>query len=213
MDLEVLIPAVVSCPQRTAAVVRMLQQLGEQCPGVPVHIVPQHRPAPDKVAAFAAIREGLRGLSRPWLLYLEDDVQLCTDFGPRLLDLVARQQLPEVHALFTPGRRIPGLHLVQLNDRNKLFLYAQVVLLPNFVAEAWRDYLTRGWQEAHPQWAGGPDIALGEACRSLGIPIFRHSPSWAQHLKIPSALGHTHHVRAATFRESRHGKENCYTSS
>ena len=189
-------PAVVSSPERLASVATLLRDLGQGCPGIVVHVVPQWRPEPDPPAGRAAIAAALRSCSRPWVLYLEDDAELCSGFGALAAALLPLPDDIGALSLFSSCSRDPERlrHGVTRYEAPRPFRMAQCLLLRRELAHAWADSLDT-WT-GHP---GSPDCALTPAADRLGLRIMVSLPSLAQHRPINSAFGNSGGAQSRTF--------------
>jgi hypothetical protein len=201
-EVEAVLPAVFSRPDRAESVQNLLIRLAQQCPGITVRIVPQWPKNPDPRAAFEAIAAGLAHLYHPWVLYLEDDCQLSSRFGAEaLLDLEQAAENWGAISFFSAGPQ--DAQLVARKKRfypaGNPFILSQCVLMRWVVAQEWGDGLLEWWAAASEGRQKAPDIALGEAAGRLGMQIMVRVPNLAQHRAIPSVFGHTNPRISRTF--------------
>ena len=201
-SLTILVPVVVSLPERLENATRYLPQLGTQCPGCVVSFVPRVLAADaDPVEGIRILSGALLSAARPWLLWLEDDCELAPDFGQRLARVIGEQSEPApALSLFTnngadPDRLRRGIRYVDLEpDQN--FYGCQCVLVPRDIVLAWGAALPE-WYAEHR--AFGPELALDATCTRLQRPRRYHLPSLVQHRGFASSLGFSHVLRSSTF--------------
>jgi len=201
-DCDALIPAVMSMTERADSVRQLLIDIGRQCPGMRVRIMPQWRVEEPESwrEVFATISAGLEDLSRPWLLYFEDDAQLGPEFGDRVLPILdAADDDCGAVSFFSDNQRDLKrmLQKTQLYESGYPFVHAQGLAIKREVAAAWGKMMVSWWDRSKEKKA--PDMALGDCCRDLGLKIMVHLPSLVQHRDIPSAFGHTHCPKSKTF--------------
>jgi len=203
-NIQAVVPAVVSIPERSRSLGLLLAALARQCPGLTVTVAPQWqtRPGVEPRAAFEAIEQALRSVWAPWVFYFEEDVELSQTFGTAALDVLKSAE-PDWAGVsfFSRGR----------GDRRRMadgerivvsmpFVYAQCVAVRREVAEYWRGRILDWWDAAPRGKQKAPDMALSDCCEELGRNIVTSLPSLVQHRRIPSAFGHdTEGVYALTF--------------
>jgi hypothetical protein len=206
-EVEAVIAAVMSMPERADSVKELLIELGRQCPGIKATVVPQYHPDQkhDWREAFVAISSGLRTLTRDWVLYFEDDVQVAPYMGEDLLPVLSEAK-PDVGiismfsekrsdiALFNDGVR---LHEFPRGDVE--FAYSQAVAIRREVAEYWGAHMVSWWDSAKESLKRAPDVCLGAFCRELNKRVFILIPNLAQHRRGPSAFSNTYHPHSHTF--------------
>jgi hypothetical protein len=202
-DFEAVIPAVMSMPKRADSVRELLKDLGRQCPGIKVHIMPQwYEETPNWRDVFVTISRGLQNLTSPWILYLEDDAELAPDFGE-----LAMSDIKSVHdecgaISFFSDREIDQLIYrgqPKMNGAILPFINSQGLAIRKEVADLWGQKIVDWWDRATKHKKKAPDMALGDICYEAGYEILIRLPSIVQHRKIPSAFGHTHHPHSKTF--------------
>lgn len=195
--IEAIIPAVVSIPERRDSLMQLITDLSIQCPGISAKVIPQWKVKPGSLprTAFESIAKGLEGISCPWVFYLEEDIKLSSHFGktvPSVLNNV--DEKCGAVSFFSTGSFVTSMCKISLP-----FNYSQCVAMKLKVAEAWRDMILDWWDHAPHAKRQGPDICLGECCHSLDLDILVYTPSLVQHKDIPSAFGHTAHIKSGTF--------------
>jgi hypothetical protein len=195
-QVEALVPLVVSI-ERLTSLSELARNLGEQCLGIRMSVIPQWRKEPDSKAAFKSIAVGLAECTRPWVLYLEDDVELSQDFGAKLLKRLPL--VPGVGALsfFSPAARDIDFYRAGrfTYEAPRPFVWAQCLLLRRELAHAWAESLFN--------WDGHPtsiDNALTPAADKLGLSVCVALPSLAQHRSLDSTWGHANQgIKSRTF--------------
>jgi hypothetical protein len=195
-DTQIIIPSVISIPERADTIKNLLIDLATQCAGTSVTIIPQIKREQDYSPriAFEAIHKGLQSLSSPWIFYIEDDVCISKKFGQCALEALndCKEDCGAI-SFFSINPRDPqmlrtGVRLYKANDP---FVFAQCVAIKLEVAAAWREMILNWWDGTHYSMRQSPDICLGDCCKSLNKNIMIYLPSLVQHIRIPSAFGHT----------------------
>ena len=204
-DIDVVIPAVLSIPGRANSLRDLLTALAKQCPGIQVRILPQyHRPPNIAKHAFKILTAGLRDFTRPWVVYLEEDVKLSSDFGkhlPATLDVVDDDVGAVSFFSMNPEDIEHIRNGVHFYNSDRPFIFAQCIALRREVAEAWGRHLIP-WQERAPKNKYALDMALGDCCDEMGVRLLVHLPSLVQHrADLPSAFGHTARPLSRSFQE------------
>jgi hypothetical protein len=196
---DVVIPSVVSIPERLANLPRLIWDLALQCPDVRIITVPQVKPkGTNPRGAFEAIVRGLHGVRGPWVFYIEDDVRLSSRFGE--LAAAALDKVDEECGAVSFYSRA-AKYMQRLSHAPSVFCYAQCIAMRVHVAVEWRGMLLDWWDAAPAGLKRAPDMALGDCCRQLGFSIFVHHPSLVQHIGAPSAFGHNGEHTSPTFGE------------
>lgn len=204
-DFEAVIPTVVSIPERADSVRELLVALGKQCPGIKVHIVPQwYDQEPNWREVFETISYNLQGITKPWILYFEDDAQLAPDFGERALPVINEIDDDCGAIAFFSARREDHPMLkyddVHLYESELPFVFSQGMAIRKEVADAWSQNMVAWWDRATKKYEHkAPDMALGHACYQAGYKIFIYLPSLVQHRQVPSAYRHTYYPHSKTF--------------
>jgi hypothetical protein len=206
-DVEAVIPAVMSMPERADSVKELLIELGKQCPGIKARVIPQYRhddKPPHWRDVFETISKGLVNLHGGWVLYFEDDAMLAPWFGEDLLPVLenAKDDVGLI-ALFSQERSDLSL----FNDGVRLrevpedvcWAYSQAVAIRREVAEYWGAHMVQWWDDAKESWKRAPDVCLGLCCRKLGKKILIKIPNTAQHRRGPSAFNNPYFPWSETF--------------
>lgn len=202
-SVTAVIPTVLSIPERAESLHQLLLQLGQQCPGLWVRLLPQYERPPDIARhACAVIGAGLRDITRPWVLFVEDDAELAEDFGARALEAL-QQEPADAVSFFSPWAE--DLNRLRRGERYypapRPFVYSQCVALRSELADAWGVCLPT-WPDRSPDQRAAIDHALGYCCDELGASLVIHVPSLVQHRQVPSAFGHSSSPRSPSFGKS-----------
>jgi len=203
-DLQVIIPAVVSIPERFNTVKGLLSQLGKQCPGVSVTIIPQDKYNPQ--TAFESIHKGLQGIYAPWVFYMEDDIALSSKFGEKALDLINTLKDDNIGAISFFSYDVSDIERykngINLYEANYPFAFAQCLAIKLEVVLAWKEMVLNWWNSSPEYNKKSPDFCIGDCCKSLNKKIMIYIPNLAQHIRTPSAFGNTMFAISSTFELS-----------
>lgn len=196
-EVEVLIPMVVSQSKRLASVNEIIIKLSQQCHGVSIRIIPQWYSEPNPKAAFKAIATGLSECSRQWVLYFEDDAELCKNFGEHLISfLPLSDDIGAISFFSSELRDVDFLRAGRvIYNAKRPFVYAQCLLMTRNLALSWANEL-ENWT-GHPR---SPDNALTPAADKINSNIIISLPSLVQHRKTVSAFGNHSRVISRTFK-------------
>jgi hypothetical protein len=186
-DVEAVIPAVMSDPERADSVRDLLAALDRQCPGLKVHVIPQWHSSgePDWGKVRDLIQSRLRNLTKPWILYFEDDVELSPHFGERALSTIKSVNSScGAIAFFSPWERDKEL----LSEGVKMYAAGE---FGHSQGMAIRWEVVRVWCET--DWLNErgrlmPDIVLRHVCHELDRSIMVRLPSLVQHRKVASVI-------------------------
>jgi len=203
-SIDVVIPAVVSIPERLQSLTTLLADLAIQCPGVVVHTIPQW--TTDKYTerdAFVAISNVLAGATRRWVIYMEEDVELDPEFGARVPQILT--ELPSTHpfgavSFFSSDeqdkeRLAKGVYIYEREE----FFHSQCIAMRLHVAQAWQRMIVPWWDAAPQRKKRCIDLSFGSCCKEIGTNLLTYLPSLVQHRQIPSGYGHTICPRSNTF--------------
>jgi len=195
-DVCIVVPTVLNAPGRRTTFCDLLCQLSRECPAAAVRVVPQswdRLPAPWR-SVLPLLAAGLRRTGRSRVLWLEDDVELCTGFGELAGAAVERCVGPRAAlSLFSRRTRPPGPHPLGTD-----LVGCQAVAMPAWLAEAWATVV----DPAPPVRYGCPyaiDIALSDLCIERGVCLWEWSPALVQHRPVPSAWGHNFSLTASNY--------------
>lgn len=206
-DLEVVIPAVMSIPERADSVLELLRELSRQCSGIKVHIMPQwYEETPDWRDVFVTISRGLQNLTSSWVLYFEDDAELAPDFGELAMAAIESAEDSWGAISFFSDREIDHFICkgqIKMCEAYSPFVNSQALAIRKEVADLWGQKMVAWWDRVTRHKKKAPDMALGDICCQAGYRIMIHLPSIVQHRKIPSAFGHGYHSYSRTFEMRR----------
>jgi hypothetical protein len=196
-EIEVCIPAVVSLPERAECLERELKAIKKQAPSAKVTVSRQQlNGVPSVQAASANIADALAKCSRPWVLYLEDDLEIGGDFGTGVLAALNALEQPAVVAFFSPTNVGPdGLH-----DAGDSWSRPQCTAMPLELAQEWAKRL-RTWPKDAPKGCTKlTERPLRNAALARGWKIWISIPSLVQHGAVPSAWQNARQVSSPTYR-------------
>jgi len=205
-ETQAIIPAVVSIPERADSVRQLLIDLSKQCPGISATVIPQWKDHPKAAPrlAFESISKGLKGVSSPWVFYMEEDIQLSSKFGELVPEVLNQVEVGHGAISFFSQKKA-DVKVLKLGRKCYLaghpFTYSQCMAMKLVVAQAWEKMLLPWWESAPLDKKRAPDMALGDCCRDLGLKIMISLPSLVQHREIPSGFGHGYCPRSYTFIE------------
>jgi len=203
-DLEAVVPAVMSIPERADSVKELLSQLGKQCHGIVTHIIPQWHNGPNSRDAFESLERGLQSIHKPWILYFEDDAELAPDFGEKALPIIESiDKQCGVISFFSCWNQDVRMHkegVCLYEPFHEPFTFSQGVAIRLEIAKRWREQMLPWWDNAKmPYHHEAQDQLLGECCYEMGYKILTCLPNLVEHRFTPSAYGHDHNVRSKTF--------------
>ena len=192
-DLEIVIPSVLSSEGRANTLRNLLVQISQQCPGVLVRILPQyHRPNDLAKNAFDVLSEGLRNFSgRPWVILIEDDVELAPNFGEGVPPVL--EEHPEAGAIsFFSQDKHDVLALankdIRYYDVPDSFAYSQCVAFRKEAIEGWAERML-DWHAKCDRYAT-PDLSISDCLNDMGFKLIVSLPSLVQHIVMKSAFNH-----------------------
>jgi len=195
-DVTIVIPTVLSFPGRAASLISQLERVARECQGAAVRVIPQWYSEHDSKAALTAMANGLHDVGRQRVLWIEDDVEFCEDFGARAIDEIDATVGPNrVLSLFSQLRLPPGIRPI------KLIMGCQAVAMPAWIAHEWSAELVR-LRDSDPPPHGSYaaiDLALTDLCRAHGVEVLGHFPSLVQHGALDSVWGHQNTMHSPTF--------------
>jgi hypothetical protein len=185
-DVVVAIPT--TLPARERALARLVTRVAAECPGAHVLIYPHAAGDPVRVDFPRVIAAAAR-VGRPWILQLEDDVELCPGFGRSALEAGLDQA--DCLTLFTRSKEDlkaleRGALLRKIGPSS--FSMSQAFFLRAAVAGAGIEACADEWYGLHPEHNRGADLLLGYFLSKLGARVLVRIPSLVQHRLLPSTL-------------------------
>ena len=191
-EIEIVIPTVLSVPGRADTLKDLLVQIAEQCPGVLVRVLPQyHRPEDLALHAFRTLSKGLRDFSRPWVILIEDDVELAQDFGVRVPP-VLEEELDSVVSFFSidPNDVKAFTKGIRYYEVLGSFAYSQCVAFRREVIEGWSCRMMDWYNKNKDLAYSTPDLSIKDCCTDMGVSVIVSLPSLVQHRVMQSAFNH-----------------------
>jgi hypothetical protein len=202
-DVDVVVPAVLSIPERLQSLNDLLVALSVQCPGVVVHLAPQWKTKKYTFRdVFVTISNILKGATRPWVIYMEEDIELDPNFGDKVLSILDNLEADcGAVSLFSAdptdkGRLSSG---TQFYEREDVFYYSQCIAMRIAVAKAWQDMLVPWWDQAPEGRKRCIDVCFGDCCKSLNVKLLTYLPNLVNHRRVPSGYGHSRCPQSFTF--------------
>ena len=191
-DLEIVIPSVLSVPGRADSLRNLLIQISQQCAGTSVRILPQyHRPQDLASHAFEVLSEGLKNFAKPWVILIEDDVELSLEFGKRVPPVLEELSDAGAISFFSPDLHdVRAMHKRQIQhyEISQGFAYSQCVAFRKEVIEGWADRML-DWHAKCEKYAT-PDLSISDCCKDMGVKLMVSLPSLVQHIVMKSAFNH-----------------------
>lgn len=184
-DVVVAIPTIL--PARQRALDQLMGRVAAECPGALVLVAPHAAGEPARVD-FPRVLAAAARVGRPWILQLEDDVELCPGFGQRALkagldraDCVTlfSRSAADLDAL-RRGETLRKISPSAFSMSQAFFLRAEVV--------AGIEGCAVQWYAHHPEHNRGADLLLGHLLSSLNARVLVRIPSLVQHRRLPTTL-------------------------
>lgn len=194
-DVTVAIPTVV---EREASAARLVADLARKCPEAKV-VLHRHVPGEPAWVTFPTtlMRAGVVGhlTRRPWVLQLEDDVDLAPDFGRLALEVGLDDC--DVLTLFSRSRRDlaamdRGEKVRRLNP--SAFSMSQGFFIRREMAVGVHVFAP-SWYADHPQHNRAADLLLADYLSTVCARVLVRVPSLVQHRRGPSTLPGHHGAR------------------
>jgi hypothetical protein len=190
-DVVVAIP---TCPERQRARHALYEQLAAQC-GPAILMVHEHVAGEPVRVDFPRVLRLAAEQGRPWILQLEDDVQLCPNFGAEALAHGLDQA--DVVTLFSRSKAD-----LAAMDRGEVlrkigpssFSMSQAFFIRADLAVGIEGFAP-GWYAAHPEHNRAADLLLGAYLSQKKARVLVRVPSLVQHKRLPSTLPGHHGAR------------------
>jgi hypothetical protein len=194
-DTTIVVPSLLSSEGRADSLRDVLVQLAQQCPDAIVRVVPQWRETIRPAEVQASLSAGLRCIASRYVLWLEDDVMLCRDFGERASSAIVEHVNAEAAlSLFSGVDFSPGVHALDT------LVGCQAVAVPHRVVETWAAEILNLRDAKNGLWFA-PEHALTLACDLRGVRLQTITPSLVQHRHLPSTFGFTVSLYSPTFED------------
>lgn len=201
-DVAIVIPAML--PARAAFVEHLMLRIKAECPGAFLLICPHEEGTPARVDFPRALGEGV-ATGRPWVLQLEDDVELCPHFSVRALHgMDSLDQSVGVVTLFSRNKAdliayAAGHFFRPLAPKS--FSMSQGFFIRSELAAGVHRFAFGaaggpfGWYQRHPQHNRAADLLLGAYLSERKARVLVRIPSLVQHRPGPSTLPGHHGAR------------------
>lgn len=173
--MKIVIRTVNGSPERAHNVAKMCEVLGEATVFVD-----------GKRDSYASFRRGCEEVKGTGGLILEDDVQLCKDFLPRVHAVIREVGRDQVINFFEK----PRIWLPAGFERGSSFLWMQCLYLPAGFAGRIYDYYDEFKTKRPQSWQGmATDCLVSYALVKEKRRYYRHRPCLVQHLPFQSVIG------------------------
>lgn len=179
-------------PNRANTLGRLLFQIAEQCPCVPVCVAP-HAPNTPAWIDYINALDTARRMNSDWIVALEDDAFLAPDFGPRTTNALSYADTNGESVVLLYGNYIDDLRAmdngITWRRQTPRAIWGSVgIAIRSVGVDGLRKFAT-AWHDSHPEHVRASDLMIREwfACERMkvGVPI----PSLVQHADAPSTVG------------------------
>ena len=169
----------------------LAEQLAAECSGA-AFVTRRHVPGTSARLDFPAVIDAAVARGRPWILHVEDDVQLAPAFGRLAPEALAEAERAGVAAmsLFSRSRRD-----LQMLDRGERYRRQAPSSFSGLLCVFLRAGAVRGlsewapsWYADHPEHHHAADTLLGAWLSRQRARMLVHVPSLVQHRDAPSTL-------------------------